>query len=535
MANEIDIYQRLKSDRGTFDDHWQRLGEIMHPIESDFISQATPGDRRNTEIFDSTPLTAARDLSSAIDSLLKPRTQQWFHLLASDSELNDIEEVKIWLEEVENRMFSAIYQRETQFVHSSGSVDLSLVVFGTGAMFIGETRNMQNLSFRHMALKDTYLMRNADGMVDTLYIERRMTAKQADEFFEGKPGKTAKSALESDKKPEKVITYLQNVMPRNDRDPSSLRAEEMPFASKWFDIQADDMILDRGFLEFPFVVPVWDLAFDENYGRSPGMDALPDANTLNAQAKTILKAGQKVVDPPLLIGDDSLISAPRTWPGGITYFNMETARDLGRVPIIPLDTGANVQLGFDMLTDMRNQVKEAFLTTRLKLPIDHPQMTATEVLERKQEFIQGFGPIFGRLETDYMGPLIDRVFNIMFRAGAFPQPPEILLDRDVRFEYVNPIARSKRQLEAAAILRTAEILTPFQTVDPTIADNFNGDNIAQGVAEAQGVPLTWLNSSDQRAAIRQSRAEQAAALEEERQLANAVEQGATLAQAGATV
>ena len=505
----------------------------MLPIEANFTTQSTPGERKRAKIFDSSPIIHARDLSAAIDSLLKPRTQQWFHLIASDPEFNRIDEVKRWMEEVENRMFAAMYQRETRFVHSSGRVDMSLVVFGTAAMFIGETRNLQNLNFRHMPLRNTYIMRNIDGVVDTIFIQHQLTAKQAKEFFDN-PGETAKKAIE-DKKFDELISYLQVVQPRKSFDPESSNAKDMAFESKWLDLKSEELLKESGFPEFPFVVPVWDLGEDENYGRSPGMEALPDANTLNAQAKTLLKAGQKAVDPPLLIADDSVIGSIRTWPGGNTYFNVDTARDLGRVPLIPLETGANIPLGKEMMADIRKQIADAFLQTRLKLPVDGPQMTATEILQRKQEFVQDFGPVFGRLETDYIGPMIDRVFNIMMRAGGFPPPPQILMNQEVTFEYISPIARSKRQLQAAAAQRTAEIIAPYAEANPEVLDIFDYDEIGYGIAEAQGMPLTWVKDPVDVEKIREERRQRAAQLEQERQNAIGVEQGTEITKAGAAL
>jgi len=534
VSGEIQLFKRLRSNRSTFENHWQRLGELMLPIESNFTSQmVAPGERKRANVFDSSPIIHARDLSAAIDSLLKPRSEQWFILRASDPDLNKIDEVKRWMEEVQNRMFAGLYQRETRFVHSSGRVDMSLVVFGTGVLFIGETRDLQNLNFRHIPLRNVYILRNIDGVVDTLFIQHSFTAKQADEFF-GNPGETAREAI-ADKKYDKYIEYLQMVGPRKQFDPGSTRDKDMPFHSTWWDLKSEEKLRESGFSEFPFVVPVWDLGEDENYGRSPGMEALPDANTLNAMAKTILKAGQKAVDPPLLVADDSVIGSIRTWPGANTYFNVDTARDLGRVPLIPLETGSDVPLGQQMLMDIRQQIADAFLQTRLKLPIDGPQMTATEVLQRKAEFVQDFGPVFGRLETDYIGPMIDRVFNIMLRGGAFPPPPPVLFGRNVEFEYQSPISRSKEQLESAAAQRTLEIVGQYGQIDPTVFDVFDGDEIAYGTASAQGMPLTWLKSPEEVRTIREQRAARAAQLEEERKGQIDVEQAAKITQAGANL
>ena len=92
-------------------------------------------------------------------------------------------------------------------------------------------------------------------------------------------------------------------------------------------------------------MPRWDTASGELYGRSPAMLALPDANSLQEMGKPLLVAGHKAPDPPLLAADDSILGAIKTFPGGITYFDAEAARSLGRLPVTPLTTGANIPLG----------------------------------------------------------------------------------------------------------------------------------------------------------------------------------------------
>src|SRR3546814_11589953 len=118
---------------------------------------------------------------------------------------------------------------------------------------------------------------------------------------------------------------------------------------------SDLLVSESGYQEFPFAVPRWDTSSGEVYGRSPGMIALPDANTLQQMGKTLLVAGHKAVDPPLLVGDDSVLGTPKTFPGGITTFDMQAARDLGRIPIEPLQTGFHLPPGRALQKDARDK------------------------------------------------------------------------------------------------------------------------------------------------------------------------------------
>jgi hypothetical protein len=139
-------------------------------------------------------------------------------------------------------------------------------------------------------------------------------------------------------------------------------------------------------------------------------------------------------------------------------------------------------------------------------------MTATEILERKAEFMRVIGPTFGRLEADYTGPMVERAFRVLLRGGGLPAPPSALRGAGVRFEYASPIARAQKQIDAAALGKTVQDLAPLAAQNPSLLDNFDEDRVARDVAEANGLPQHWIRPA---AAVAQLRAGRAAAAQAE--------------------
>ena len=168
------------------------------------------------------------------------------------------------------------------------------------------------------------------------------------------------------------------------------------------------------------------------------------------------------------------------------------ARTGGRPPLTPLETGANLPLGREMQNDVREQVWSAFFRNVLQLPAAGPHMTATEVIERREEFLRIVGPVFGRLEADYTGPLVERCFRLLLRARLLPPAPESLRGAHVQFEYASPVLRAQKQIEAAGLRKTIEELGPIAQADPAVLDNFDADRIVRDAAEANGLPARWL-------------------------------------------
>lgn len=531
VRKALDRWQRLKKQAGQWHQLWQELADVLLPVRADIVDDREPGHPRTSELYDGTPMQARRGLATAIDGLLKPKTSAWFHVRATDDFLNEDDEAKSWLQDVERRMWNAIYSRTARFIQRTGEVDNDLVTFGTGILFIGESRTMDGLVFRSLHPKNVAIAENADGVVDTCYVSMKLTPRQAaQKWGEENLGKKTLEKLGGDAK-DKPVEFVQGVFPREDRDPRRKDNLNLPFASVVIDVASEHIVEESGFAEFPFAVPRWETASGEVYGRSPGMIALPDAKTLQAMGKTMLVAGQKAVDPPLWMLDDAVMGVPRTFPGGVTVIDSEATRNFGREPFGAMNFGKNIPLGFEMQRDTRSQIEGAFFRNVFRLPVDGPQMTATEVLERKEEFIRTIGPVFGQLEADYIGHIVERVFGIMLRAGAFLDPPEVLQGREVRFEFQSPIAQARKQIEAMSAAQSIQFMGPFIEADPTIMDNFNGDEMVRDLPDATGFPMDWLRSEQEVDQIRQQRAQQAqqqAILESGQQVA---EIGKTAAQA----
>ncbi len=502
----LERYRRLKDDRRTWDAHWQDIAEVMLPQRADFTGAHVAGAKRTDAIFDGTPLLAVRGLAAAIDSMVKPKTTRWFSIRTADPALAEDDAVKDWLERAEAVTFAAVYERRAGFVQRSGEVDADLAAFGTGALLISENRTLDGLAFRSIPLHRLYLAESEAGDIDTAFIRLDLSARQAAQRWgRERLGDAVRAALAGNR-PDQRFEFVHAILPRAERDPRRRDNRNLPFASTVVDVKAERIVSESGFHEFPLAVPRWDTRAGEVYGRSPGMLALPDALTLQQMGKTILKAGQKAVDPPIIAPNDGLIKSAQLFPGGIVTYDARSAVKLGgRKPVDTLDITGNIPIGREMQQDVREQIFAAFFRNVLNLPVDRPTMTATEVIERKEEFVRTIGPVFGRLENDYAGPVAERVFAILLRLGRFPVPPPILQGREVRFEYANPVQKVRQQIETLGAVRTIEMIAPFVEANPEIMDNFDADAIARDAGAFNGMPQRWLRNQGDVAALRAGR------------------------------
>lgn len=517
----LDQYDDSRKDRGNWDRHFDDIARVMAPRRLGFATTVVEGDSRTEDIYDGTGMRAVRSLANAVGGLMRPEGMKLATIQVDTDRIG--EEAEIWLDRAEESLMGAMYAPRARFKQATGEADYDLVSFGTALVFAGESRRLNRLLFQTTHLKDGTPIFDDEGEAIGLGRTRKFSLREAErKFGRDALNDTNRQKLEEGKTQDKV-EYVHMVIENEDGRPGALLARNLPFSDTWIDREQEKIVLESGFHEFPFAIPRWDTSSGENFGRSPGMIALPDTNTLQAMGETLLVAGQRAADPPLAVPNDGAYDAINTFPGGTSYYDVDTAVAVRGNPFFPLESGSNIPLTREMQNDTRDQIWASFFRNVLNLPIEGPQMTATEINARKEEFIREIGPVFGRLESDYTAPLVERSFNVMLRAGAFGSVPQQLAGRQIRFEYESVVKRIRKQIEALAAAEWATRQFERAQVRPEAADMVNVDALARFEHDAQSLPHEIMTSEEQVAAIRQARADELAAAQREAEIHSTVE------------
>jgi hypothetical protein len=488
-------YESLKSKRGTWEAHWQQIADLMHPFDDNFVSHESPGSDKMTFIFDSTPIHANQLLSAGLFSMLTSPAQKWFEIRMMAQWMNQIREVQEWLEVFSNIAYLEINKPIAQFNTSMHELYLEYGAFGNGVMFVTETLNRQNLKFQALPLSESYMCEGANGIMDVLLRRYPRTVRQLVQKFGADNMADAIKAKIQAKKIDDVVKCVHAIIPTSDY---GIKAP-FSYASVYVDMENKHVIDTSGYFELPFMAPRFYKNPWEMYGRGPGTTALPDNKMLQEVMRTTIRAAQKATDPPLQAPDDGFLNPIRTTPGGINFYRQGMPDR-----IEPINFGSNPGVGFDVVSDLRGRIREIFFIDQLQLQ-DGPQMTATEVLQRTEEKLRLMGPLMGRLQSELLGPMLNRVFAILIRQGKIPPPPAILEGQEFKITYTSPIARAQEQTEANGIMRSLQVLTPFLEMDPSVTDRFNGDELTKGVFEMFSVSPRFLRTDEQVEAIRTDR------------------------------
>jgi hypothetical protein len=484
---------KLKAQRGTWETHWQDLSNFVLPNEADFNLKRSKGDKRTTLVYDSTGIHANEMLAAGLHGMLTNPASNWFSLrVKNDSQgTGSGSEAKQWLEDTTNAVMAEISAPSVAFPSHIHEYYLSLCSIGTACMFVGEPSTREGISFRAIHIDEIFIAENADGIIDTVFRSFKMTVRQIVQKWGEKSLSPRIKRMYEKQEFDKEIDLLHCVYPRDDVDKGKRAATMLPVASVYIDEKEHHVLAEGGFDEMPYMVSRWAKTVGEVFGRSPAMTALPDIKMLQEIMKTTIKAAQKVVDPPLLVPDDGVLGPVRTIPGGLNYYRASSG-----ARIEPLLTGGNIGISYEMMTDLRDRIRTTFFLDQLQFQ-GAPRMTATEVVERTERTLRLLGPTLGRLQSEFLGPMIERIYGVLSRSGRLPEPPESIAEQELKIEYVSPLARAQRQTETQGIMRTLEFIGPIAGLDPQAAQIIKGADTVRHIAELNGVPPMLLKSNEE--------------------------------------
>lgn len=134
-------------------------------------------------------------------------------------------------------------------------------------------------------------------------------------------------------------------------------------------------------------------------------------------------------------------------------------------------------------------------------------MTATEVMQRTEEKMRLMAPAISRQQSEFLDPLIDRVFGILLRKGYFGEIPQQLAGVELKVDYVSPVAKAQRMTQVMAFQRMMETLAQVAAVKPEILDKIDGDGVVDFMADVYDVSYKTLLTDKQVADLRQQRAD----------------------------
>lgn len=521
-------YDQAKSLRSPYEEEWRRAARFCLPghvglWQSFGIGPANSVNNAGNPppisgTFDATAKLAVPKFASIMHRLATPRSQTWHKLVADSRPLMKIRSVQLYFDELNDVLWKRRYDVKARFSSAQTENYVGLAAYGNGVKFVSKRRKTplsprSGLHYRSVPLQDVYVLIDEEGNIDTVFRSIRLTARQASQKFERDRLPTKIQAALDQPKVDETTTYefVHCVMPREDYDGERMDARRYALASAYVSVEGRCLVQDvGGFSSWPYIVSRHFTNPAGVYGVGPASLAREALGSANAIKKTLLKQGQKAVDPTLLAHDDGVLNGAVDLRAGAVNFGGVNAQ--GQKLIHALEPGS-FQWGENLLADEREQTKDAFLVNLFQILMDTPEMTAAEVMERVGERGTLLAPTMERLQSEDLGPTIERELDLLADMDMLPEMPPELIEAKGEYEviYTSPLAKSQNAEALSGFFRVVDLAANAAKLsgDTKPMRRINFDAAVPEIADMLSVPSRWMRSDEEVEAMSQDDQQQA--------------------------
>jgi len=485
MANVKEIKQRFKNardERAQVETYIDSAFRYTVPQRRIYIESQNKM-RPNPEIYDSTAVIGVQRFATKMQSMLVPTSQTWMKFKDGSNYEKDEghaerqeqydKDTDVFFEEIKHSNF------DTQVAESFQ--DLAIT---TGAILINPSPvgSQSCIQFKAVPIHELYVENPSDGHIRTAFREYEIRLDKVTETYVG---------AKLSPKHEKVLS----------KDPNAtVRITESCIYSPLTDtsdVDITDMAEEWQFLSLVEPVSPW-VIFRENvvagvalgFGRV--LRVLPDIKTVNKIKQLILQAGSIAVSGTFTASDDGVLNPynVRLRAGGVIPVNSNDPRNPS---IARLDTPTNFDWGMIETQQLQATINDMLLSNPYGSIEQTPVRSATEIASRNRELFDSVSSSFGRMQTEFIAPVIKRSTYLMKQAGRIGD--NVLLDgRETSFDYVSPLTRLQQSADIENVLEWLSVVGTFG--EETLQLSANMDKVPAWLGEQYSVPQELIKTPE---------------------------------------
>ena len=530
--------RQMEENRQDYLKRWKAIRDYQLPYIGCFDDTADTTDyarRRDTNIYHSVAWQANQSFAAGVMSGLTPPSRQWFRLIWSNDTMKNHPEAGELLDKRMNILQDVLLK--SNFYNAIHSSYLELA-FGQAPLAIFQDADT-GVHFVPFTV-GTYMMENGpDGIVDTFCTKYEMTARQlADKFGADRLPSSIRAELENGGvKTKHKLWWLVEPNRFHDRNKEVMDKYHMKYLSLyWLEEGEKDFLDIGGFQEWPIPVARYLVTGNETYGKGPGWFAEGDSKGLQKLEKDDIIAVELGIKPPMAASATTAKQGINLTPGSYTVVERNE-------PVTPLfNVNVNLQHLQEKILDLQDRIKRAYSADLFMMleRLEDKNMTAQEVLQRKQEQLQQLGPVVQRLQFEFLRKIIERVYNILDRAGILPQPEDAelalaLSNEEVTIEYISPLAQAQKMAGMTNIEQAIAFTGQLAQFDQSVLDKIDFAKTIDSYFDMVGAPASIKRTEEEYEAIRQQKAQAMAEAKQQEQMAQAVQMAAPAAQAAKNI
>lgn len=452
-----DIRKRLdalQTQRHNVEQTWDVITQFVAPFKGEFFrtgQNEAAIEWRKRQVYDATAVQAHIQLASSLHGAATNPAIRWFDLAWRDKRLHDNHAARVWLETAATRTYNEL--QDSNFNLEVNTAYRNLTSVGT-AFLVQEptqdfTQGWGGMEFSNVPLKQGYFEPNDRGGARCFYRLMRWKPSQIKSLCERKDAPCPENVTKrldagSDEQIKVIFAIYPNANPGS---PTArmLTPDKRPYQYVYM-LYDDKEVFDRGgYYEMPVTVPRWEVTDESIWGHSPAHYALADILTLNQLVELDLKSREKVIDPALIVEERAVMTDLNLGPGEVNVVRSIAG-------IAPFESAARFDAVESTIVRLQSAIQRYFYIDQLELK-ESPAMTATEVQVRFELMQRLLASTMSRIKEDMLDPIVQRTFNMLWRAGEFEDPPEGVEVGEYDIHYVGPLSRSMRFDQAASVER----------------------------------------------------------------------------------
>ena len=482
----LKLYKESNALKAHWKDKFEEAYEYCLPQRESFYEES-PAQRRTDKIFDETAVVGIQEFASRLQAGIVPTFARWANF-----------EAGVEIPEESKESINASLDNITQFVFEtlSGSnfnqevheafMDLAV---GTGCLLVEEGDAVNPIKFSAIPLPHLILNNGPDNKIDTVFRKRMCKLSEINVIY---PKAVIPEEVMATMNPDKKCTLIDGVYRVYD-EPNVEKYKHCVILLEKKIIIFDEIF--EGVGSNPYVTFRWNKASGEVYGRGPIFNAISAIKTCNLTIQLILENAQMAISGIYQVEDDGIVNPDNISLVPGTLIPVAP----GSKGLMPIQAAGRFDVAQLVLDDMRQNIKKALYMETLGRPEGTP-MTATEVAERMADLSRQIGSSFGRLQSEFVIPVLRRVIRILKNQGRIELP--MINGREVKVQAISPLARSQYQQDISDINRFHEIIGT--TFGPQVLNLIVNQNaVAKHIGSLMNIPEKLLRSSEEQQELAQ--------------------------------
>lgn len=478
-------FEVARSDRTQYDNYIDTAYRYSIPQRRVYL-EAQNKLAPNPEIYDDTAVIGVQKFASKMQTMLVPSQQNWMKLSAGSDipkdERDGMQEKydnqsDIFFEELAHSNF------DTQVAESFQDLAIS-----TGALIINPAPigSKSSVHFQAVPVSEFFPEKAPGDSLKNMFREHKMHISKIKKFY-----------------PEAVLNAQHNTA--LEKDPV---AEITILESCIYDVKTDlytitvlDPEIDHQFLERIEDVSPW-VVFRENvvagaalgFGRI--MRVLPTIKSLNKVVELTLKGGSMAVSGTFTAADDGVLNPynVRLRPGGVIPV---LSNDVRSPSIARLDTPTSYDWSAMLTEDMRSRINEILLANPYGQVDTTPVRSATETVARGKDFFDSVASSFGRMQVEFVSPVIRRVAYILAKAGVME--PFNINGRETSFKFISPLSRLQQTADVENVIEWMSMVASMG--EELMQTTVKMEAIPGWLGEKYGVPQELMRTKEEMAGV----------------------------------